>query len=201
MRKAAWIIIPLAGLLAAGCQKTTSQEKPAPATGVLPERTLNATAGATAVMAPDAAPSPLASGSASPAQPLRISRIENAWLSQTRAPQGTGVGWAFYSAENTADDRYRWGILFDSDSVWMWHTDLDSAPVALLIYQNSHPVDVRAGDCVAVRYDGGKIVRIYPAPLAGTNGTFYVASDGSTYLDPELTRPAGAAPADRGHQE
>ena len=89
----------------------------------------------------------------------------------------------------------------DSDAAWLRHTDLDSAPVALLIYQNSHPVDVRAGDCVAVRYDGGKIVRIYPAPLAGTNGTFYVASDGSTYLDPELTRPAGAAPADRGHQE
>jgi hypothetical protein len=195
MRKVAWIIIPLAGLLAAGCQKTTSQEKPTPPTEVFPERTVNATAGATTVTALAAAPSPLAAGSASPAQSLRISRIENAWLSQTRAPQGTGVCWAFYSAENTVDERGRWGFLFDSDSVWMRHTDLDSAPVALLIYQNSHPVDVRDGDYVTVRHDGGKTVRIYPPALSGVNGTFYVSSQGETYLDRELTRPARAAPA------
>ncbi len=194
MRRIAYFALPLAAFFAVGCQKTAGTAQPNPTEAALPEPAREAAA-------PSAAPTPPPPRRYGAAEPLRVSRIEGAWLSQTRSPGGNGVCWAFYSAENTGDDRYHWGSIFDSDAAWLRHTDLDSAPVALLIYQNSHPVDVRAGDCVAVRYDGGKIVRIYPAPLAGTNGTFYVASDGSTYLDPELTRPAGAAPADRGHQE
>ena len=194
MRSIACFAVPLAALLAFGCQKTAGTGKPNPTEAALPGPSREAAAPSAA----PATPPPRRSGAA---EPLRISRIEGAWLSQTRSPGGNGVCWAFYSAENTGDDRYHWGSIFDSDAAWLRHTDLDSAPVALLIYQNSHPADVRAGDCVAVRYDGGKIVRIYPAPLAGANGTFYVASDGSTYFDPELTRPAGAAPAERGRRE
>ncbi len=127
-------------------------------------------------------------------QPLRIFDLEGAQLAQTRADRRNGFVWAFMHAEFPGDGSKKFGYVFDSGNNYLDFSANENAPVYLLIYGNSKPVEVWEGDYVTVEYDGGQTRKIYPPALSGKSGKFYVGLDGSTYYDIELTDLAKAAP-------
>ena len=129
------------------------------------------------------------------AQPLKISKIEDAQLAQTCSSRGNGFAWGFRHAGHPwSSNASHFGWVLDSDNRWNNQNTFSNVPVALKIYGNTLLVEVRAGDYVTLTYDGGKILKIYPPPLSGVTGKFYIDIKGNTYTDRGLKTLAGSAP-------
>ena len=195
------IVMMAAILVAAGCggeAKKKGKPKAAPAVKVLAKTAQVEVKKEKVSVKPVAEKVPAAEKKAISynAEPLKISEIEDARLAQTRSAGGSGFAWGFRRAgfrRSYSTSRYGW--VLDSQNKWSNQHKFSGAPVALEIYANSLPVDVREGDYVTLTYDGGKSLRVYPPPLSGKNGTFYIDSKGNTYTDRELSHLAQAAPS------
>ncbi len=127
---------------------------------------------------------------------LLIKDLENVSLVTPTASLAKGIRYQFLSM---GDEKL--GEIYDNENIFYDSTSLASSQaLRIKVEAFGEAISMPAGGRLDLTYDGGKRVTIYLPSLISEVGTFelFVAGDGSTYHNEELTRLAQTAPVSPG---
>jgi len=82
------------------------------------------------------------------------------------------------------------------EGIWGYIDGLPSEELPVALQMTTDLIaDIRKGDYMTFTYDNGQILNVYLPEIYGhVYDWFFIAKDGSTYYDPELTQIAGEVP-------
>jgi len=129
-------------------------------------------------------------------KPLKIKDLEKANITVPRSSIEEGCEIDIYGTSETltAPGSFvlGFGAIYDNQNVFI---DLKSSgtaiPIHIWVQESDEGKYMHAGDTIKITYDGGQKLTIY-TPEGW--GKVYVATDGSTYYDKDLTKLAQRVP-------
>ena len=123
-------------------------------------------------------------------RPLKMRKLESMYIIHPRSNHEWGWGIALVDVESDTG----LGMVYDNRNTYQkGNSYAQLRDVLLQIFVEDEEIDIPAGDRLEITYDGGKRLAIYLPRITEDPSILYVATDGSTYYDKELTKPAQKA--------
>ncbi len=124
-------------------------------------------------------------------RPLKMRKLESMYIIRPRSNHEWGWGIALVDVEY--DDPL--GLVYDNGNTYQkGNSYAQSRDIFLRIFTDEdEEIGIPAGDSLEITYDGGQRLAIYLPRITEEPSILYVATDGSTYYDEELTKLAQKA--------